>query len=282
MRAIPLLCLFLASCSFFAKPLEVSSEHFHIVADTYTSSEAEIEALVKQGEAFHAAIAAIYPPGVRLDPTIEVRLNGDVQNQAPFVDGEGTIHLWRYSPEEGGYGALFAHELVHAIAFDYWVQVGALEWPDLGFYNEGWAEYVALLVDPGKTGFPLYGFDEDVVVGHWVAHGGLTLAALRAAHSELNQRCEFQAYVMRASWFRYVDEMLGREVLQDLVAAREGLAPDAVEALLGASLDKVDTDWRRWVSARYAARPGADAEASAYRARIDGYVPCVGPHNSDS
>ena len=29
---------------------------------------------------------------------------------------------------------------------------------------EAWAEYVAQVVDPEKTGFPLYGFDEDVVV----------------------------------------------------------------------------------------------------------------------
>ena len=276
MRAFtPLLCLALTGCSLFAEPLEVSSEHFHIVADTSTSSEAEMQALLERGEAFHAAIAAISPPDLRLDPTIEVRLNGDLRNQAPFVDGEGTIQLWRYSPEEGGYGAMFAHEIVHAIAFDSAVEAGALEWPDLGFYSEGWAEYAALLVDPGKTGFPLYGFDEDVVAGHWVAHGGLSLAALRAAHAELNRRCELQAYIMRASWFRHIDEVLGREVLLDLVAAREGWAREAVEAVLGMSLDEVDADWRAWVSARYAAHPNADAEAEAYRARIGGYVPCV-------
>ena len=93
MRAFtPLLCLALNGCSLFAEPLEVSSEHFHIVADTSTSSEAEMRALLERGEAFRAAIAAISPPDLRLDPTIEVRLNGDFRNQTPFVDGEGTIH----------------------------------------------------------------------------------------------------------------------------------------------------------------------------------------------
>jgi len=43
----------------------------------------------------------------------------------------------------------------------------------------GWAEYVALLVDPGKTGFSLFGEDEDVVVGHWLLQGGPTLALPR-------------------------------------------------------------------------------------------------------
>lgn len=271
---LPLLCLALTSCRFFAEPLEVSSERFHIVADTNTSSEAEMQALLKLGEAFHAGIVALSPPDMRPDPTIEVRLHGTLHNQTPFVDGEGTVHLWRYSPEEGGYGAMFAHEITHAIAFDAVVEAGVLEWPDLSFYSEGWAEYAAQVVDPGKAGFPLYGFEEDVVVGYWVAHSGLALSALRAAHEELNQRCELQAYPMRASWFRYVDEVSGREVLQDLVAAREGLAPEAVEAVLGQSLDEVDARWRAWVGARFAAHPNADSEVGAYRARIGGYVPC--------
>jgi len=147
--------------------------------------------------------------------------------------------------------------------------------PDLGFYVEGWAEYVALLVDPEKTTFPLYGFDEDVVVGHWVAHGGLSLSQLRANHAEINQPCQFQGYAMRASWFRYIDEVLGREVLHGVVSAKNGWHPEAMEAVLGMSLDTIDADWRRWVLARYASHPNADSEAEAYRARISWYEPCV-------
>lgn len=271
---IALLCIALTSCSLFSKPLELSSEHFHLVADTYTSSEAEMEALLDQGEAFRASILAISPSDIRPDPSIEVRLHGKFRSQSPYVDTVGTVHLWRFSAAEGGYQALFAHELVHAVAFDQLAESDSLASPDLGFYVEGWAEYAALLVHPEKTGFPLFGFDEDVVVGHWVAHGGLPLARLRASHDDLNKRCEFQGYILRASWFRYIDEELGREVLLDLVAAREGWAPDAVEAVLGMSLDEVDADWSAWARARYAAHPNADSEAEAYRRRIGWYEPC--------
>lgn len=59
--------------------------------------------------------------------------------------------------------AIYAHELVHAIAYDSLVAPALEESESAGFYLEGWAEYVALLVDPGKTGFPLFGSDEDVV-----------------------------------------------------------------------------------------------------------------------
>lgn len=276
MRTLILLVyLSLSGCSFVAEPLQVSSEHFHIQADTSTSSKEEMQTLIQQGENLRAAIAALFPPDLRLDDTIEVRLHGDLRRKTPYVDGEGTIHLWRYSPEEGGYRAIFAHEIVHAIAFDGAVEAGVLEWPDLGFYIEGWAEYAAMLVDPTKTSFPFYGFDEDAVAGYWASHGQLTLAALRTMHTKLNMRCQHEAYVMRASWFRYIDEVLGREVLQNLVAARGGLTPNAVESVLGKRLSEVDADWRVWAKARYDLHPKADAIALAYRERIGGYAPCA-------
>lgn len=111
--------------SIFATPLEHSSEHFRFVADTYTSSEEEIQEGIEKGEALYAAMAAIIPALIPLNSVIEVRLNGNVRKQTPYVDDHGTVQLYRFSDEEGGYWALFAHELVHAIALDYQVEVGS-------------------------------------------------------------------------------------------------------------------------------------------------------------
>jgi hypothetical protein len=205
----PILCAALVSCH-APEPLERTSEHFRFVANSDTSTEAEMRMGIDRGEALYAAVAEIIPPSFPLTPVIKVRLNGDLRSQTPHIDKDGTIHLYRYSREEGGYWALFAHELVHAIAFDYAREIGALDWAALGLYNEAWAEYVAQVVDPEKTGFPLHGFDEDVVVGHWLLQGGLSLAMLRESHQALNEKCQHQAYPMRASWFRYVDETFGR------------------------------------------------------------------------
>jgi hypothetical protein len=235
-----------------------------------------MQSLLEMGERFHADIAALHPPDTVFDPEVRVELHGRFRDTSPYVDEDGTVHLWRFSEGEGGYRAMFAHELVHGIAYDAAEASGSTEWEGIGFYIEGWAEYVALLVDPEKTGFPLFGFDENVVVGHWLKHGGITLATLRESHDELNMRCQGQAYIMRASWYRYIDEELGRDVLLDLVAARDGVSADAVEAVLGDSLEKVDAAWAAWALARYDAYEGADAEAEAYRARISGwYEPCV-------
>lgn len=274
--APPLLAvLSLGACTLSACALEVQGEHLHIVANTATSSPEELQQLLALGEAFHADIAALHPPDVVFDPQVRVELHGRFRNTSPYVDEDGTVHLWRFSEAEGGYRAMYAHELVHGIAFDSAVASGATEWEGVGFYIEGWAEYAALLVDPGKTGFPLFGFDEDVVVGHWLEHGGLTLSDLRARHDELNMRCQGQAYIMRASWYRYVDEVLGGDVLLDLVAARQGVGVEAVEAVLGDSLDNVDADWAAWARARYDAHPDAAEQARAYRAQLGWYEPCV-------
>lgn len=273
---ISLAVLILSSCT--GRPLEVRGENLHIVGTTRTSSVEEMEGLLDVGEALHADIAALHPSELSLEPEVRVELHGRFRNESPYVDDDGTMHLWRFSDGEGGYRALFAHELVHAIAYDSAVApILASDWETGGgFYLEGWAEYAALVVDPDKTGFPLFGFNEDVVVGHWLDHGGPSLATLRASHEELSLKCQGQSYILRASWYRYVHEELGRDVLMDLVAAREGLGPDAVEAVLGTNVEKVDADWAAWAQARYEAHEGADAEAAAFHAQITGwYVPCV-------
>ncbi len=269
-QALALALLSLSACG-----IEAKSGYLHVVGSSVSSSDEDVQALLEFGEALHADIAALHPPDIELDSEIRVELHGRYRRTSPYVDDEGTVHLWRFSEAEGGYRAMYAHELVHAIAYDSLVAPALAEsGSDAGFYLEGWAEYVALQVDPDKTGFPLFGFDEDVVVGHWLKQGGPTLAELRERHEELNMRCQGQAYILRASWFRYVDEELGREVVLDLAASRE-LDPGAVELVLGASLAQVDADWAAWAAARYDAYPDADAEAEAYLAQMGWYEPCL-------
>lgn len=271
---VPTLLLAVASVSLPACTVEAEGEILHIVGTGANSSQREVQSLLEVGEALLTDIAALHPADIALDDEIRVELHGRYQQTSPYVDDEGTVHLWRFSEAEGGYGALYAHELVHAIAYDSLVAPALVTSDSAGFYLEGWAEYVALLVDADKTGFSLFGFDEDVVVGHWLQEEGPTLAEFRDRHEELNLQCQGQAYILRASWFRFVDEELGRDVVLDLAAARDGLEREAVEATLGSSLEQVDAAWAEWAAARYEAHPDADAEAEAYRARMSWYEPC--------
>ena len=254
---------------------EAPGEHLTIVSGGLKASASEVDALLEFGEELHTAIAALHPTEVTLEPNVRVELNGRYKGEAPYVDEDGTVQLWRFSDAEGGYEAMFAHELVHAIAYWDLVDPAYAKWEDAAFYLEGWAEYAALLAHPGKTGFPLFGYDEDVVVGYWLDHGGITVTDLRARHDELNMRCQAQGYILRASWFRYVDEELGRDVVWQLVTARDAVSQDDIEAALGASVEQVDADWAAWASARYQAHPSVDTETEGYLGRMTWYEPCV-------
>ena len=270
-RVFAVLGLLATGCA----PLEAQGDVLHVVAKRRHASEEEVQSMLEAGEALLPEIAALHPEDIVMDDAIRVELHGRY-GESPYVDDEGTVHMWRFSKAEGGYRALYAHELVHAIAYDDLVGPAVEDIDNAGFYLEGWAEYVALLVDPGKTGFSLFGHDEDVVVGHWLLQGGPSLADYRENHEELSLRCQGQSYILRASWFRYVDEELGREVLLDLAAGREGWDRAAVEAVLGASLEQVDGDWEAWAMARYDAVPDADAKARAYRTqKMAWYDPCL-------
>lgn len=254
---------------------EAQGDHLTVFAGGFQASGKEVDSLLEMGEALHVDIAALHPPEVTLAPTVRVQLNGRYKGEAPYVDEEGTVQLWRFSDAEGGYEAMFAHELVHAIAYWDLVDPAYAEWEDSAFYLEAWAEYAALLAHPSKTGFPLFGYDEDVVVGYWLNHGGVTLPDLRARHDALNMRCQAQGYILRASWFRYVDEELGREVAWELVTARDAVSQADIEATLGAPIEEVDADWAAWASARFEAHPDAEAETQAYLERMGWYEPCV-------
>lgn len=270
---IPALLGVLTACS--GQPLELRGDHLHLVGTTRTTSAEEMASLLELGEQFHGKIASLQPPGVTLDPEVRVELHGAFRSESPYVDEDGTLHLWSFQESQGGYRAMFAHELVHAIAYDTGGP-GAQAGTYSGFYNEGWAEYAALTVDPDKTGFPLFGFPEDVVVGHWLKEPGPSLATLRENHEAMNMKCQYQGYIQRASWYRYVDETLGRPVLLRLLSAPEGHEPAALAKILGKPLADVDAEWKAWALQRYAARADADAEAAAFRERVYWVEPCEG------
>ena len=107
------------------------------------------------------------------------------------------------------------------------------------------------------------------------SRGGPTLAEYRERHEELNLRCQGQAYILRASWFRYVDEELGRDVVLNLAAARDSFDPAPVEAVLGASLEQVDADWAAWATARYEAHADAEGAVERYLGSMRWYEPCL-------
>lgn len=273
--AVPIVIL-VAGCSDATGPTQVSreSEHFHFFAALTNATVAEVEQGIDLAETHFAKIAQIVGAGRTPSRRIAVWLEGDKRSGVPdHVDGQGTVHIHRYADPEIGYFSSLAHELTHAFRYDHWQNVAP--WPAMSFYEEGFAEFVALRADPGKRGFPLFGHSEDVVAGHWVVSGDGLPPSLLRERPDLNTPCEHQAYPMRSSWFSYIDDVYGRQAVVEIAYATSAATSAAVVDALGVSLSELDAAWAAWLVDRYAAIPNADELADAYRNRIGSSSVCV-------
>jgi hypothetical protein len=254
--------------------LDLESAHFIVRANPANTSSAEMEAVRNAAEAHFQSISAIV--GAERTPARTILILLDATGSGSRVQGDGSILLGRGSDTRGRYLDALSHEVTHAFRYEFWNQFRTWEWPSFGFFEEGFAEFVGGEVDPDNDGFPLFGFPEDVVVGHWVLSGeGVPPGILRPRNQEINNQCEFQVYPMRASWYRHIDETYGRTAVLAIAYSEVEVTSQVGQNLLGVTLEELDAAWEQWVSDRYAAIPDADALAQAYRQRIAGAHVCV-------
>jgi hypothetical protein len=247
--------------------LRMESEHFLFLSNPGYATMSEMEQGLAIAEELYVAISAIVPiENSSRGDRIRVYLDGSARYGDPHCDDWGWIHLFRYSAATGGYFTSLAHELTHSLRWDYWQRTYAWDWPWFGYFEEGFAEFVAMSVYSEKRGFPFYGYPEDVVVGQWLAREEhIPMTVLRARHEDLNTLCNTQAYAQRASWFRFVDETYGRKAVLDLAYPEVDPTAEWVIAVVGVGPEELDEQWAVWQLARYAAYPDADARADVYR-----------------
>lgn len=254
--------------------VDLASPHFIVRANPANTAAAEMEAVRDAAEAHFRGISAIV--GAERTPARIIVILLDATRNGSRLQADGTILLGHGSDTRGRYLDALAHEITHAFRHEFFDQFRTWEWASFGFYEEGFASFVATEVDPGADGFPFFGFPEEVVVGQWVVSGeGVPPGVLRPRNQELNSQCEFQVYPMRASWYRYVDETYGRATVLAMAYSEVEVTTEVAQSLLGVSLEDLDAAWEQWVSDRYAAMPDAAALAQAYRERIAGVYVCV-------
>ncbi|MGB5674579.1 MAG: hypothetical protein WBO43_08545 [Gemmatimonadota bacterium] len=243
-----------------------SSEHFEFTSNTTRATEAEMDFGIQEAEAHWTAISALVGPERTPSAKITVILDGDFSSDRPgaYVDDRGRIHVTRYREDLGGYFGPLAHEVAHAMRYSYWNRFQAGSWENFGYIEEGFAEYAAILADPDKAGFPFYGYDPDAITGQRLIRGeGIPQQVMRDRH-DLNTPCQWQTYPLRASWFLYVEEQYGREVVLSIAYSEVETTDERIEALLGATLAEVDVAWEQWQRDRYADIPNAAQIAQPY------------------
>lgn len=250
------------------------NDHFVLFSDFDHSSQAEVDHILNQAEVLFSKISTIVGPARTPENKIKLLLEGPFTGQGPYFDSSG-IHLFRYSEEENGYLALLTHEMVHAFREPYYIEKQIWTWPNYGYYDEAFAEYIAQLVDHEKTGFPFYGFPEHVVVGNMVINKNhLQHETLRNQHEEYNQPCNLQTYPQRASWLRHIDEIYGRAALFSIAYSETEPTSEVILSSLGTDLPTIDLQWEDWISNIYQQIEKADSIAQAYRAHTSWYSYC--------
>ena len=91
----------------------------------------------------------------------------------PRVDGEGRIHLCMFEPTYHGYFGALPHEMVHSFRIH---RTPQHDW----FFEEGYAELVALRAWKSPRSFPWYETPLEIAAGQWLARGeGIPLSLLR-------------------------------------------------------------------------------------------------------
>ena len=121
----------------------------------------------------------------------------------------------------------------------------------------------------------MYGFNECALVGDLVLSDDLIPHdILRDQHHEINDRCHIQAYPIRSTWMRYIDEMYGRDTLLAINYPTTPPDNDFFVQTLGVSLSTVDSSWQTWILQKHEAIPGAAQVTDAYRQKTSWYQYC--------
>lgn len=255
-------------------PVTLETDHFILISNTQLSTSDENTAVLNKAESLYSQILDIVGENREPQNKITIRMEGNFTAKGPYFDNLG-IHLYRYSVEEDGYLGALAHEMGHAFHEDYYIQYDPYQWTNYPYLDEGFAEYIAQLIDPAKTWFPWYGFNEYAVVGDLIlSDNTIPHSILRAQHFELNDKCHIQAYTLRCSWIRYIDETYGRTALLNISYTAEEPTLDFFSEQFGEDLATVDANWASWALDKYNNTPDASATSVAFRERTSWYNYC--------
>jgi hypothetical protein len=240
------------------------TEHLSIRWVRGVSPEA-VEAVAEQGEVFYAAIRGLL--GVEPPRRIPIVLQGPAESPEresrgyPHVDFFARIHLFQYGGQDSSYLSALAHEMVHVFRFDRHEEI---DW----FFEEGFAELVALTVDPSLRGFPWYETPVEIAAGQWIASGeDLSLQEMRSRHRELNLPCRAQVYTLRAAFFRHLADRHGLGTVLEIARRRPAGTLADYEESFGQSLSALEAEWRDALLQQYRSTADAEVRARHYRER---------------
>ena len=229
---------------------------------TEKPSDEEINGVTQEVLRQHARVAellAVEPPAM-----ITIILGGPAEQpdgswQTPRVDWLGRVLLFRFTDEYTNYFSALPHELVHAFRFGRRMDA---DW----FFEEGFAEFIALRADSSLAGFPWFDYPVPIVAGQWLASGeAVPLALLREQHKQLNKACRAQAYALRSAFFVWLGDSFGDDTVLQVANQTPAGALGDYEQFFGKAFDELVTEWRAAALAEYENIDDAPEQARRFR-----------------
>jgi hypothetical protein len=234
-----------------------------------------IEAAKSDGEGYYAAIAQRL--GQEPPAKITIVLDGpaeraDGSRAHPHVDAFARILLYQYGPDWRSYFSALAHEMFHVFRFQRRTQA---DW----FFEEGFAEFVALRVDESLGGFPWFDFPVAVVAGQWIASDeDIPLVTMQENHKSINLPCRAQSYTLRSAFLDYLGRTFGDDAVMKMAAEERAGDLDQYVRYFGADLPTLAATWREAALTEYQKLPDAAAQAQRYRKESPiQYIPVCEP-----
>ena len=261
-QAIIAACLFFPSVcepSVASPKLQHITEHFRIEWTETVPQQAVTETAI-EAEKYHQKINKLLSIEPKSKTIIFLQGPADkADGSYPHVDRWGRIHLYQFGPSWRSYLNPLAHELVHVFRNDRRLTA---DW----FFEEGFAEYVALRVRSLKNGFPWYGFPITIVAGHWFERGEeITLDALREYHRLLNLPCKAQAYTLRAAFFDYLGLTFGDAAVIAMADEVHSGRLDHYLDYFGSEFGTLTDLWRTDLMEKYRSIDNAEKLSLEYR-----------------
>jgi hypothetical protein len=229
----------------------------------------DIDAAEAHAEHLFARLSAALGPAHTPEARLIILFEGDGLSptgtlRLTHYDNSGRIHLFRYPGPGRSYVSKLGHELVHAFRLD-WQRRHRRD-PGYGFVEEGFAELMAIRLEPDTLPFPYYGMPRPVVVGQWIlANEAPPLQTLLQRHGWLNLHCLLQAYALRGSFFLYLSETFGQEAVLRLAYTEEPVTPALFGQIFGRDFETHATEWRAQALQQFWTVPEASKLAQDYR-----------------
>ncbi len=247
-----------------AEPEQGSLEttHLHISWVDGVSAEA-VNLVATSGEEFYEEIAELL--GDEPPRKIRVLLQGPAetpdhkQRGYPHVDSFAQIHLYQYGNSDSSYISALAHEMVHVFRFN---RNQNADW----FFEEGFAELIALTVDPSLRGFPWYDTPIVIAAGQWLeSEQALPMEQLQKEHKALNLPCKAQAYSLRSAFFHYLADTYGLQNMLKMAEEESAGSLDQYSRYFGKSLKELEAEWQTWTRRQFVATPEHEEKGRRYR-----------------